>query len=156
MPLSKFVVTAAAAFALGAVALTSVAQDVAITPDPTLSTLSVEQMVAKRQEIMKSNGATLKAAGSLSGAEAVAAADTLIANYSNLTVLFPEGSNIAGSEAKAEIWQNVDAFQGILTQGVSAATAMKAAAEAGDAAAYGEAVKTLGATCGQCHQQFRA
>jgi cytochrome c556 len=39
---------------------------------------------------------------------------------------------------------------------VAAATAMKAAAEAGDADAYGTAVKSVGATCGQCHQQFRA
>lgn len=156
MRLTKFVVTAAVAVAIGAAAFTSIAQDVAITPDPALSALSVEEMVAKRQEIMKSNGGTLKAAGSLSGAEAVAAADTLVANFSNLTVLFPEGSNVAGSEAKAEIWQNVDAFQGILAQAVAAATAMKAAAEAGDADAYGTAVKSVGATCGQCHQQFRA
>ncbi len=156
MRLSKFVVTAAVAVAIGAAAFTSIAQDVAITPDPALSALSVEAMVTKRQDIMKSNGGTLKTAGSLSGAEAVAAADTLIANFSNLTVLFPEGSDIAGSEAKAEIWQNIDAFQGILTQAVTAATAMKAAAEAGDAAAYGAAVKTIGGACGQCHQQFRA
>jgi hypothetical protein len=99
MRLTKFVVTAAVAVAIGAAAFTSIAQDVAITPDPALSALSVEEMVAKRQDIMKSNGGTLKAAGSLSGAEAVAAADTLIANFSNLTVLFPEGSNVAGSEA---------------------------------------------------------
>lgn len=157
MPLSKFVVTAAVAIALGAAAFTSVAQDVAITPDPALSALSVEEMVAKRQDLMKANGAVLKAAGSLSGAEAVAAADTLIADFSSLTVLFPEGSDtVAGNEAKPEIWQNFDAFQGLLTQGVVAATAMKAAAEAGDAAAYGAALKSIGGLCGQCHQQFRA
>ena len=89
MPLSKFVVTAAVAIALGAAAFTSVAQDIAITPDPTLSTLTVEQMVAKRQELMKSNGATLKAAGTLSGAEAVAAADTLIASLKRFRRICP-------------------------------------------------------------------
>lgn len=155
MRLSKFVVTAAVAVAIGAAAFTSIAQDVVITPDPALSTLTVEQMVAKRQELMKLNGATLKAAGSLTGAEAVAAADTLISNFSSYTVLFPEGSG-AGTDAKPEIWQNYEAFQGLLTQGVVAATAMKAAAEAGDAEAYGASMKTIGGLCGQCHQQFRA
>jgi len=155
MRLSKFVVTTAVAIALGAAAFTAVAQDVAITPDPALSALSVEEMVTKRQELMKANGAVLKAAGSLTGAEAVAAAETLIADFSSLTVLFPEGSG-SGNDAKPEIWQNFDAFQGLLSQGVVAATAMKAAAEAGDAAAYGAALKSIGGLCGQCHQQFRA
>ncbi len=157
MPLSKFVVSAAVAIALGAAAFTSYAQDVTITPDPALVGLSAEEAVAKRQETMKLNGATLKAAGSLTGADAVKAAETLIADFSNLTVLFPEGSDsVPGSEAKAEIWQNWEAFQGLLTQGVVNATAMKAAAEAGDAAAYGASIKAIGGLCGQCHQQFRA
>jgi len=157
MPLSKLVVTAAVAIALGAAAFTSYAQDVAITTDPALQGLSAEQATAKRQELMKLNGATLKTAGSLTGADAVKAAETLIADFSNLTVLFPEGSDkVAGSEAKPEIWQNFDAFQALLVQGVTSATAMKAAAEAGDAAAYGTAIKAIGGLCGQCHQQFRA
>lgn len=157
MPLSKLAITAAVAFALGAAAFTSYAQDITITPDPALSSLSVEDMVAKRQELMKTNGGTLKTAGSLSGADAVKAAETLIADFSNLTVLFPEGSDtVKGSEAKPEIWQNFDAFQALLKQGVVTATAMKAAAEAGDADAYGASLKALGGLCGQCHQQFRA
>lgn len=157
MPLSKFIVSAAVAVALGAAAFTAYAQDITITPDPALTGLSAEQAVAKRQELMKTNGATLKTAGTLTGADAVKAADTLIFDFSNLTVLFPEGSDsVPGSEAKPEIWQNYDAFQALLAQGVVAATAMKAAAEAGDAAAYGTSVKTIGGLCGQCHQQFRA
>jgi cytochrome c556 len=145
------------AIALGAAAFTSYAQDVTITPDPALSGISVEDAVAKRQETMKLNGATLKTAGSLSGADAVKAAETLIANFSNLTVLFPEGSDaVKGTEAKAEIWQNLETFQGLLKQGVINATAMKAAAEAGDADAYGASIKAIGGLCGTCHQQFRA
>jgi len=157
MPLSKLAITAAVAIALGAAAFTSYAQDITITPDPALQGLSAEDAVAKRQETMKLNGATLKTAGSLTGADAVKAAETLIADFSNLTVLFPEGSDsVKGTEAKAEIWQNWDTFQGLLKQGVINATAMKAAAEAGDAAAYGASIKALGGLCGQCHQQFRA
>jgi cytochrome c556 len=157
MPLPKLIVTTAVAIALGAAAFTSYAQDVTITPDPALSGLSVDEMVAKRQELMKTNGGTLKTAGSLAGADAVAAAETLITDFSNLTVLFPEGSDtVKGSEAKPEIWQNFEAFQALLKQGVINATAMKAAAEAGDAAAYGASIKAIGGLCGQCHQQFRA
>lgn len=157
MPLSKFAVSAAVALALGAAAFTSVAQDVVITPDPALSSLSVEEMVAKRQELMKADGGLLRSAGSLTGAEAVAVAEKLIVNFSDLTVLFPEGSDtVTGSEALPAIWQNFDVFQGYLKDAVVNATAMKAAAEAGDADAYGASIKAIGGLCGTCHQQFRA
>ena len=154
MPLSKFAATAAVAFVAGAVALAAYAQDLTITPDPALTGLSAEQAVDKRQQTMKLNGATLKVAGGLTGAEAVKAADTLI---SNLTVLFPEGSDqVPGSEALPVIWQNWDTFQGNLRKGVGFATQLKAAAQAGDAAAYAAALKSIGGLCGQCHQKFRA
>ncbi len=157
MPLSKFAVTAAVALAFGAAAFASIAQDITITPDPALTGLSAEQAAEKRQEIMKLNGATLKAAGAQTGADAVKSAETLIADFSNLTVLFPEGSDqVPGSEALPVIWQEWDTFQANLVKGVTLATEMKAAAEAGDAAAYGAAVKAIGGLCGQCHQQFRA
>lgn len=141
------VVAAAATFAM--------AQDVAITTDPALAALSPEEMVAKRQAIMKEDGGILKGAGALSGAEAVAAADHLITNFSNLTVLFPEGSAVGDTEASPAIWENNTAFQAILADAVATATAMKTAAEAGDADAYGAAIKTIGGFCGQCHQTYR-
>jgi cytochrome c556 len=157
MPFSKLAVTAVMALVAGASALTSYAQDVTITPDPALTGLGAEQAVDKRQATMRLNGATLKAAGGLSGAEAVQAAETLISNFSNLTVLFPEGSDqVPGSEALPVIWQDWDTFQGNLRRGVIFATQLKAAAEAGDAAAYGASLKQIGGLCGQCHQKFRA
>ncbi len=155
MPSNRFT-----AFALtivvAAVATLSFAQDITITPDTALAALSPEEMVAKRQSIMKEDGGILKGAGALSGADAVAAADHLITNFSNLTVLFPEGSAVGDSEALPVIWENNAEFQAILVSAVTAATAMKAAAEAGDATAYMAAIKGVGGTCGQCHQTFRA
>lgn len=130
------------------------AQDV--VPDPALSALSHEEMVSMRQDLMKANGGLLRSAGSLTGADAVAAADTLIVNYTNLSVLFPEGSAVGDSDALPAIWESYGDFQAIWTSGIEAATAMKAAAEAGDADAYQAANRALGATCGQCHQTFRA
>ncbi|MGV3491478.1 MAG: c-type cytochrome [Devosia sp.] len=125
-------------------------------PDPAIASMTPEQMVALRQDHMKEDGGILRSAGNLTGAEAVAAAETLLQNYTDLTVLFPEGSAVGDSKALPTIWSDNATFQAILASGIEAATAMKAAAEAGDAAAYGAAMQTLGGTCGQCHQQFRS
>lgn len=139
----------AATFALGAIA-----QDV--MADPAIASMSPEQLVESRVAAMKQNGGILRGAGALTGAEAVAAADTLIQNYTNFKVMFPEGSAVGNSEALPAIWENKDAFLAIFDKGITAAQEMKAAAEAGNADAYGAALKALGGTCGECHQQFRA
>ncbi len=151
----KFRLLPLAALAVAAVAATAFAQDITITTDPALAELAPAAMIEKRQELMRANGALLRSVGGLTGADAVAAAETLIANYSNFTVLFPEGTE-AGSKALPAVWQNKEAFNAIFLQGVEHATALKAAAEAGDAAAYEAANRAIGATCGQCHQQFRS
>jgi cytochrome c556 len=143
----SIVVAAAATFAF--------AQDVVITPDPALAALSPEEMVVKRQAIMKEDGGILKGAGALTGTEAVTAAQTLITNFSNLTVLFPEGSAVGDSEALPAIWENNADFQAILAKAVAGAAAMKAAAEAGDTATYAATIKTIGGFCGECHQTYR-
>lgn len=152
MPTNKLAALVLAT-AVAAVATFAFAQDV--TPDPSLASLSPEEMVAKRQATMKEDGGLLKAAGSQSGAEAVATAEHLIQNYTNLTVLFPEGSMVGDTEALPVIWEKNADFLAILATGIATATEMKAAAEAGDATAYAAAIKAMGGTCGQCHQTFR-
>lgn len=154
MPSKLAALTLAAAMAVtGTFAF---AQGVVITPDPALAALTPEQMVERRQETMQSNRATMGEAAGLTGAPAVAAADQMIANFSNLTVLFPEGSIIGETRALPVIWERNADFEAILARGVEAATAMKAAAEAGDAAGYTTAVETIGGLCGECHGQFRS
>jgi len=128
------------------------AQDV----DPAIASLSLEQAVEVRQAAMKENGGTLKKAGGLTGAEAVAAAETLIRNFTNLSHLFPENSIVGESKALPAIWENADDFAGLFATGLDAAKAMKTAAEAGDAEAYGASIKTIGGLCGQCHEKYRA
>lgn len=128
----------------------SFAEDAFVAPtDPA-------ELVAARQALMKEDGGVLKAAGGLTGAEAVTAMQTLLTNYSHIPALFPEGSVVGDSEALPAIWQNWDAFVAIVETGKTAAQAGLTAAEAGDAAAYNDAIKAIGATCGQCHQQFRS
>lgn len=155
MPTNKLAAFALAT-AIAAVATFAFAEAaVTITPDPSLASLSPEEMVAKRQATMKEDGGILKGAGALSGADAVAAADHLITNFSNLTVLFPEGSAVGDTGALPVIWEKNADFQAIFAKAVAGATDMKAAAEAGDAAAYTTAIKTLGGFCGECHQTYR-
>lgn len=115
-----------------------------------------EEAVTMRQALMREDGGILRSAGSLSGAEAVAAMTTLRDNYSHIPALFPEGSIVGDSEALPAIWENWEAFTAIVDTGVAAAEAGIVAAEAGDAAGYGAALQTLQGTCGQCHQQFRS
>ena len=155
MSLLKVSTLIAAGAMLATFAVGALAQDMAV--DPAIATMSADQVVAARKAAMKENGGTLKAAGALTGAEASAAADILIKNFTNFPALFPADTNgVAGTEAKAEIWSNIDAFNAIFTKSLDGAKAMKAAAEVGDTAAYGAALKTIGGTCGECHQQYRS
>ena len=115
-----------------------------------------EEAVAMRKALMREDGGLVRSAGNLTGAQAVAAMQTLLDNYSHIPTLFPENSIVGDSEALPGIWQNWDTFTAIVETGKTAAAAGLAAAEAGDSAGYAAALKTLGGTCGQCHQQFRS
>jgi cytochrome c556 len=132
---------------LGVVA--AVAQDAFVPP------ATAEEALAARKALMREDGGLLRSAGGLTGAEAVAAMQTLLDNYTHIPDLFPEGSIVGDSEALPAIWENWDAFVAIVETGKTAATAGLAAAESGDAAGYAAALQALGATCGACHQQFR-
>jgi cytochrome c556 len=133
--------------ALGIVAV--VAQDAFVAPS------TPEEAVEMRQALMRTNGQTLRSAGDLTGADATAAMQTLVSDYTNMAALFPEDSIVGDSKALPAIWENWDAFTAIIETGKQAATDGLAAAEAGDAEGYAAALKTIGGTCGQCHQQFR-
>lgn len=154
MHFRKLAPSLVAGLAFLAIAAVAVAQDV--TVDPAIAALSPVDMVAKRGELMKSNGGTLRSAGNLTGAEAVAAAQTLVYNFSNLSLLFGEPTRNIASKALPAVWDNAEGFNAIMLKALEAATAMKAAAEAGDAAGYAATNKTLGAACGECHQGFRS
>jgi cytochrome c556 len=151
MSLNRITAFALAGMMTLGLAAGGMAQDV----DPAIAAYTPEQAVEARQVAMKENGGTLKAAGTLTGAEAVAAADTLIKNFINLPHLFPEGSIVGDSKALPAVWENFDDFTGRFAAGLEAAKAMKVAAEAGDAAAYGASMKTIGGLCGQCHETYR-
>ena len=148
----------AALFAAGTLSLSLIvaatAQDIAV--DPAIAAMTPEQLVDARQAAMKEDGGILRGAKDLSGAEAVAAADTLIRNFTNFPALFAEGSIVGDSKALPVIWEDWDGFTAIFATALQGAKDMRAAAEAGDAAAYAAALQTIGGTCGQCHQNYRS
>jgi cytochrome c556 len=154
MSLLKVSTLIAAGAMLATFAVGAIAQDMAV--DPAIATMSPDQVVAARKAAMKENGGTLKAAGALTGAEASAAADILIKNFTNFPAMFPEGSIVGDSKALPAIWENKADFDGIFAKDLENAKAMKAAAEAGDADAYGAALKAIGGSCGECHQKYRS
>mgnify|MGYP000953705923 FL=1 len=133
--------------ALGVVA--TMAQDAFVPP------ATPQQAVDMRKSLMIEDGRLIRTLNGLSGAEAAAALNVILNNYTHIPALFPEGSNLSDSEALPAIWQNWDTFTAIVETGKAAATDAIAAAEAGDATAYATALRALGGTCGQCHQQFR-
>jgi cytochrome c556 len=153
MPLSK--ITAFALAGIIAIGIAGVfAQDVTVSPD--IEGMSPEQKVERRQEIMKENGGILRNIGTLAAADAAAAADTMIQNFTDLPALFAEGTIVGDSRALPLIWQEKDAFDAIFADAKEHAAAIKAAAEAGDTAAIGAEAQELGGYCGQCHNKYRA
>ncbi|HZY68820.1 MAG TPA: cytochrome c [Devosia sp.] len=135
----------------------AVAQDTpAVVPDPAIETMTVEQLVKARQDAMRQNGQTLRTVGGLTGEDAVAAATTLLQNFVNFPSLFREGSITPDSRALPAAWENWEDFRSRFDHDAELATAMLAAAQSGDTAAYTAAVEEIGKSCGACHQLYRA
>jgi cytochrome c556 len=154
MPLRNFAALVVAGCAVIGLGAGVIAQDVAV--DPAIASMSPEELVEARQEAMKEDGGILRGAGGLSGADAVAAADVLIQNFTNFPALFAEGSIVGDSKALPIIWEEKEAFDAIFAQAVEISTGMKAAAEAGDTAGFAAGAQELGGLCGMCHQKYRS
>lgn len=117
--------------------------------------LSGEDAIKARQELMHSNAEVMGSAADLTGAEAVTAAQTLVANFERLPMLFPEDSQQGDTRALSLIWEDRESFEVQIASAHEAAVAVLEAAQAGDMAAYGEALGAMGAECGACHATYR-
>jgi cytochrome c556 len=153
MPMkSPLILALAAVLTFGAVAI---AQDTpAVMVDPAIATMTNEQLVDARQAAMEQNGRTLRGAQQLSD-QSVAAATSLLQNFTNLPTLFKEGSLIGNSKALPLIWENWEDFKARFDANAAASARMLAAAQASDAAAYGAAFKEIADSCGACHMMYR-
>lgn len=84
-----------------------------------------------------------------------AAAISAIAD--NAASLFPKGSGPEAGDTKAlaVIWEDEAGFQEVLDGFKTAAANAAEVAKTGDMAAFGGALKQLGASCGACHKAYR-
>lgn len=143
------VVTTLLAFAAMSLATPALAQDAG-------------SAVKERLAIMKNVSGTMKAlsksakAGKI-GAKDAARASKALAGAKKFASLFPAntGSDMVKTRAKPEIWKDWAKFEAQAGKLVAGLTAVEAAAKAGDAGAFADAVKTAQGTCGGCHKPFR-
>lgn len=154
MPLkSPLIVAFTAILTLGAAAI---AQDTpTVVVDPSIATMTNEQLVEARQKAMEDNGRTLRGAQNATGEQAIAAATTLLQNFTNMPALFKEGSVTDKSKALPAIWENWEDFKARFDHDAESAARMLAAAQSGDTAAYGAAFQEIGQSCGACHMTYR-
>jgi len=81
-------------------------------------------------------------------------ADRLAELHKAFATMFPPGSDKGDTLAAPAIWTDRAGFDAINKKTVDAATAMAAAARAGDRAAITDQYKVMGGACGECHQKF--
>ncbi len=116
-------------------------------------------VVKERQDLMGSNGASMKIlgdmvkSGTIDAAAATAALTTLQTNAQQIPVVFETNDLTPPTKAKPEIWTDFEGFKTKAAALEAAATA--ALAGAMDAAALGAAMGALGGSCQGCHEAFR-
>jgi cytochrome c556 len=123
--------------------------------------VSQEDVVAKRLELMKSLGPSLRPVSQMLKGEAEF--DAAVAEQAMLKVaehgeilptLFPEGSQ-EGTRASELIWQEFDEFVAIYADLAAAGRTGAEAAAASDVQGVGAAFGDVGNACGQCHERYR-
>ena len=121
--------------------------------------LAQEDLVAKRQAMMKDNGAQagvvvkmIKGEAPFDAAAAKAAMEKIAANAAEIPADFAPGSE--GGKALPAVWEN---FAGFEADAMALKTAAEEAAAAADQGveALGPAFGAVGQACGTCHQTFR-
>lgn len=123
--------------------------------------------IAERRELMKANGAAMKAINEAlkngaSAADIAPHAAKLHADAVALAPLFPagtdqpQGKDPGQTMAKAEIWQNPDGFAAELKKFEDESAMLQTAVAGGDMGVIKAEFEKLGGVCGDCHKQFRA
>jgi cytochrome c556 len=119
-----------------------------------------EDVIEKRQKLMKSNGADAKAIKGAIEQKDYATIETkakdIAGNMDKVNDLFPKGSTSDKSRALPAIWEKWDEFSKNPAKVKKAANDLADAAKAKDDAAISTKVKALGDACGSCHKNFRA
>lgn len=69
--------------------------------------------------------------------------------------IFPPGTDVGDTRAKAEIWKNADKFGAAMKALQDTSAELARVAADGDMAAVGAALGKVGDSCGGCHKPFR-
>ncbi|HEX9143420.1 MAG TPA: cytochrome c [Candidatus Binatia bacterium] len=116
-------------------------------------------VIEKRQKAMKGNSDNAKAIKAAVEKKDYAAvelkAKDIMGTAEKIPSLFPKGSTVGKTKARAEIWEKSDDFSKAAKNLYRAAGELADAAKAGDDAAVTAKVKALGDACGGCHKAFR-
>ena len=120
-----------------------------------------QDAIAKRKEIMKSNGASAKAASDMIKGDrpfdakiAEESASKIASNLVEFEKLFPKGSEAGETRASPKIWSDSTGFEAKAKEvATSASNASVAAAKGLDSfkAAFGD----VGKGCAACHDAYR-
>lgn len=117
---------------------------------------SGEAAIEAREDLMHSNASVMQSAGEATGADAVTAGETLVANFLQLPDLFPEDSKEGETRALPLIWEDMEGFQAEIAAAQEAAQAVLDAANADDAETFTAAIQAMGDRCDSCHSKYRA
>ena len=119
-----------------------------------------EDVIEKRQKLMKSNSADAKAIKAAVESKDYATIETkakdIAGNMDKVGDLFPKGSTSEKSRALPAIWEKPDDFKKSAAKVKQAANDLADAAKSKDDSAIPTKVKALGDACGACHKNFRA
>ncbi len=117
-------------------------------------------VIQKRQDLMKSNGAAAKAIKAAVEAKDYATVETkakdINGNAEKIVSAFPAGSTTGKTKATPAIWEKSDDFAKAAKNLGKTAGELAAAAKFGDDAAVNTKMKAVGDACAACHKQFRA
>lgn len=120
------------------------------------------EVIAQRREGLKRMGAHMEAMKPVSDARGDVRAlaprlDDMIAWYRLMPTLFPPGSDVGDTKAQPAVWSQREGFDAANTRLLGHLDVLKAAATAGDAAAFATAYQATGSQfCGGCHRTYRA
>jgi len=118
--------------------------------------------ISQRREGLKRMGGHMEAMKPVADARGDVRAltprlDDMIAFFNGLPARFPAGSGTGDTKALPAIWQEPARFEQANAALLGQLNMLKAAATAGDAAAFATAFQATGGQfCGGCHRAFRA
>jgi cytochrome c556 len=126
----------------------------------TASAAFAQDVIAQRRDGLRGMGRQMEAIKAVTDARGdtrplVERVDAMITFYRGFPAMFPAGSGTGDTRALPTIWSDNAGFVQANTNMITALTALRTAAAAGDVAATTAAFGQTGATCGACHRPYR-